>query len=72
MTKNNKTQRTFHWYDNGKRSVEITSSMMVSFVYSNSMSMEMSAEQFDSLIEFVYSETKKRRLDQKEVKSANS
>lgn len=75
MTPKNKgTRRTFHWWDkiNIKRSIEIDSGMNIKFVYNDNVSMSMRPDEFDSLIDFVYSELKKRRLDQKEVKSANS
>lgn len=74
IKKSRGTRRTFHWWDSSevKRLVEIDDVMNVVFRYNSATTLDMSPDEFDSLIQFVYSELKKRRLYQKEVKSANS
>lgn len=70
---NKETFRTFHWNDevSTKRSVAINDVGNITIIYSPTMTMDMSPEQFDDLIQYVYSERKKRQFH-KEEHNANS
>lgn len=70
------TTRTFHWRDADKtlRTIEIDPAGRILITLnatSSSFSTNLSIEQFDDLIQYVYSERKKRQLDQQEVTNAN-
>ena len=73
VKRNNYTTRTFHWRDESSllRTIEIDDKGMIQIILSAGSTANISIEQFDSLIQYVYSERKKRQLDQQEVTNAN-
>ncbi len=73
MKRNNNTTRTFHWRDESSllRSIEIDDKGLIIITLSAGSTADISIEQFDDLIQYVYSERKKRQLDQQEVTNAN-
>lgn len=76
MKKSRGTTRTFHWRDAGNtlRTIEIDNLGKIVIILSpsnNAFTTDISFEQFDDLIQYVYSERKKRQLDQQEVTDAN-
>ena len=53
------------------RSIEIDDKGLIIITLSAGSTADISIEQFDDLIQYVYSERKKRQLDQQEVTNAN-